>query len=35
MDKDNQGWGLNVGGAVGRAGESNGGKGGTTLIEQQ
>ena len=35
MDKDNGGGGLNVGGRVGREGESNGGKMGTTLIQQQ
>ena len=36
MDKDNVwGGGLNVGGGVDRAGESNGGKMGTTIIEQQ
>ena len=35
MDKDNR-RGLNVGGGgVGRARESNGGKMGTTVIEQQ
>ena len=35
MDKDKGGRGLNVGGEVGRAGESNGGKMGTTVTEQQ
>ena len=39
MDKDNRMWGgeggLNVGGEMGRAGESYGGKMETTVIEQQ
>ena len=36
MDKDNRGrGGLNVREVVGRAGESNGGKMGTTVIGQQ
>ena len=35
MNKDNGGGGLNVGGGVGRTGQSNGGKVGTTVIEQQ
>ena len=35
MDTDKGGGGgLNVGGEVGRAGESNGGKMGTTVIEE-
>ena len=35
MDKDKRRGGLNVGGGVGRAGESNGGKTETTVIEKQ